>query len=353
MSPRIRALAVNAVILGVLFAVPWYSTRYAVSLFTLVTITGLLAVSVNMLAGEVGLVSMGHAGISGGAAYAVAWATRDGHGLVSQLLLALLLTLVVSAIYALTAMRTNGLVFLMITLALGMVVFGLAFKWSRITGGQSGLTGVRRPDALFDPYTYYYFTFAVLVVVLLLLAVLARSPLGLAMRGVRDGEQRMSSLGYNVAGTKFVAMMISGAVAGVAGVLAVWNTQFMSPSALSFNASAMAVIIIILGGVGSPLGPLVGAGLVIAIEHWLSSYVERWPTVLGLLFIAVVIWLPRGVVGAVCGTGGPLGHLVRRRPAPTATEPEASAEPAAPAATGHRTTSSPNRPPADTGRIIR
>ena len=295
--------AVTLVLVAVLLGVPAWSQRYMVSLFTLTVITALLAVSVNMLAGEVGLVSMGHAGVSAGAAYAVAWAVREQMGLGSQLLLALVVTLVVSAIYGLTAMRTNGLVFLMITLALGMVVYGLALKWSKVTGGQSGLTGIRRPDALVDPYAFYYFCLAVMATVLVLLAVVGRSPLGLTFRGVRDSESRMISLGYATPATKFAAMMLSGLVAGVAGVLAVWNTQFMSPSAAAFEVSAMAVIIVIIGGVGAPLGPLIGAALVVGIEHWLSSYVERWPTLLGLLFIAVVILMPRGVAGVIWDSG--------------------------------------------------
>jgi branched-chain amino acid transport system permease protein len=263
---------------------------------------------------------MGHAGVAAGAAYAVAWAVREQMGLGSQLLLALVVTVVVSAIYGLTAMRTNGLVFLMITLALGMVVYGLALKWSKVTGGQSGLTGIRRPDALDDPYAFYYFCLAVLGVVLALLAVVSRSPLGLTFRGVRDSESRMTSLGYATPATKFAAMLLSGLVAGVAGVLSVWNTEFMSPSAAAFEVSAMAVIIVIIGGVGAPLGPLIGAALGVGIEPWLSSYVERWPTLLGLLFIAVVILMPRGVAGVIWGSRdhagtGSLFAVLRGRPA--------------------------------------
>jgi branched-chain amino acid transport system permease protein len=317
------------VLLGaVMLAVPYWSPRYVVSLFTVTVITALLAISVNMLAGEAGLVSMGHAGISAAAGYAVAWAVREQMELGGQLALALAVTLLVSAVYGLTAMRTNGLVFLMITLALGVVVYGLALKWSTVTGGQSGLTGIRRPDALRDPWVYYYFTFWVLVAVLVLLAVVARSPLGLSFRGIRDSESRMGSLGYRTSAAKFVAMMISGLVAGVAGVLTVWNTQFISPSVAAFQVSAMAVIIIIIGGVGAALGPVIGAALVVAIQYWLSSYVERWPTLLGLLFIAVVILMPRGVVGVLTGRrAGPprtLADLFRRPAAAGPTQPDSA-----------------------------
>lgn len=311
-----------------MLAVPFWSARYIVSLFTLTVITALLAVSVNMLAGEVGLVSMGHAGISAGAAYAIAWAVREQIGVGGQLSLALAVTLLISAVYGLTAMRTNGLVFLMITLALGVVVYGLALKWSTVTGGQSGLTGIRRPESLNDPWVFYYFCFWVLVAVLILLAVVARSPLGLTFRGIRDSESRMASLGYRTTAVKFVAMVISGLIAGLAGVLTVWNSEFLSPSAAAFQVSAMAVIIIIIGGVGVPLGPVIGAALVVAIQYWLSSYVERWPTLLGLLFIVVVILMPRGVAGVISGPRTHQAHLADlfRRLAPVGPSDLSSAD---------------------------
>jgi branched-chain amino acid transport system permease protein len=293
--------AVVAFATTLLVVVPAVSPRYVVSLFTLTVITALLAISVNMLAGEVGLLSMGHAGIAGAAGYAIAWGARQHLDLAPQLGLALAVTLLVSAVYGVTAMRTDGIVFLMITLALGIVVFGLALKWSRVTGGQSGLTGIRRPAAFADPQVFYYLCLILTAVVLLGLTVLRRSPFGLVLRGVRDSERRMTSLGYSTPATKFVAMMISGLVAGLAGVLGVWNAQFISPAVAAFDKSAMAVIIVILGGIGFPFGTILGAGLVVGIQHWLSSYVERWPTLLGLLFVATVIFMPRGIAGAIQG----------------------------------------------------
>jgi branched-chain amino acid transport system permease protein len=296
----LRVLAAAAIVLAVL--VPTTAPDYVISLATLMMITALLAVSVNMLAGEVGLVSMGHAGIAAAAAYGVAWASRHDMGAGGQLGLALVVTLLVTAVYAVTTMRTDGLVFLMITLALGVMIFGLALKWSTVTGGQSGLTGIHRPDLVDGEREFYGLVLVLLLLSLLLLRQFARSPLGLMLRGVRDSQSRMSSLGYSIAPAKFVAVMVSGVVAGVAGVLGVWNAEFMSPSAASFERSAMAVVIIIIGGIGAMFGPLLGAGLVVGISHWLSSYLERWPTLLGALFIAVVIFMPAGIVGFLKGT---------------------------------------------------
>jgi branched-chain amino acid transport system permease protein len=291
--------AIVAVALIALATAPLVLPAYLVTLVSLVFVAAVLASSIDLLAGQVGLVSIGHAGIAAAAAYGVAWAAVRDHGLAVQLVLALSLTIVVSGVYALTTMRTNGIVFLMITLALGILVYSLALKLSTITGGQNGLTGIRRPDFLGDPAAFYFVAAGAFAVAAAFRWLLARSPFGLVLRGVRESETRMSSLGYSVARAKFVAVMLSGLLAGVAGVLIVWQAEFMSPNVSSFSRSAMAVVMVILGGTGSLLGPLVGAGVVVGTEHWLSSYVERWPTLLGLVFIAVVLFAPGGVVGAV------------------------------------------------------
>ncbi len=279
-------------------AAPFVLPSYLVTLLSLVFIAALLASSVDLLAGQAGLVSLGHAGIAASAAYAMAWGTDNAVGLPLTLGLALSVTLVVSAIYGLTTMRTRGIVFLMITLALGIVIYGLALKLSTITGGQNGLTGIDRADALASSTAFYLLVVGAFLAGVAFRAILGRSPFGLVLRGTRENESRMSSLGYSVTRTKFLAVMLSGLLAGVAGVLIVWQAEFISPNVASFSRSAMAVVMVILGGTGTLLGPLVGAGIVVGTEHWLSSYVERWSTLLGLVFIAVVLFAPGGVVGA-------------------------------------------------------
>ena len=296
---RSRSVRLGAIALAGLavVAAPLALSSYLLTLLTLVFIAGLLAASVNFLAGEAGLVSMGQAGISAAAAYGVAYATVRGHDVAVQLGLAFVVAVIVSAAYALMTMRSRGIVFLMITLALGMMVFGLAFKLASITGGQSGLTDIDRPALIGESWRFYLVCVAAFVIGTLVLRRVSRSPFGLAIRGVRESESRMSSLGYSVAAIKFGAVMIAGMVAGAAGVLAVWQTEFISPSVAQFSRSALAVIMVILGGTGTLLGPLVGAAVVIGAEYWLSTYLERWATVLGLVFIVVVLFARRGIVG--------------------------------------------------------
>lgn len=296
------------------------------SLIALVFIAALLAASVNLLAGQMRLVSVGHAGIAASASYAVGWSSNHGHGYLTQCLLALAVTLAVSAVYALTSMRTSGIFFLMVTLALGMIVFGLAYRLSRVTGGENGLRGIWRPPVLTETWQFYYLCLAVLALVVLALWVIQRSPFGLVLRGIRDSESRMSSLVYAVAAYKFSAMMLSGLVAGTAGVLAVWHAEFVSPSSAGFLRSALTVIMVILGGVGTWLGPLVGAGVVVWTENVLSTHLERWPTVLGLIFIVVVLFAPNGLVGAATDL---LARRRRSRAHESASQPASAAQPAA------------------------
>lgn len=315
---RTRALALLAGLV-VLAALPYVTSAYTTSLVSLMLIAAMLAASVNFMAGQMGLVSVGHAGIAATAGYGVAWAADNGWSLGSQLLLALVLTILVSAVYGVTSMRTNGIFFLMVTLALGMVVWGLTYRMAQITGGENGITGIRRPEAIAPYWTFYFAVLALFVVATLALWIVSRSPYGLVLQGIKESESRMSSLGYQIPAYKFSAMMISGFVAGIAGVLWVWHAEFTSPTSAGFLRSALTVVMVILGGVGTVLGPLVGAAIVVWTEHVLSTHVERWPTVLGLIFVVVILFAPGGVIGGLRS----LRDAVTRRRGGPPTEPPA------------------------------
>lgn len=309
----IPRLVITGVVAVVAIVAPYVVSNYYVTLLSLILATALLATSVNMLAGDAGLFSLGHAGIAAAAGYGLAWASRQGFDLLGQLLVAGLLTLIASAIYGLISMRTNGVFFLMVTLAAGMVCFGMAYRWSSVTGGDNGLTGIRRPELIGEYWQFYFFVLLTFVLVTVALIRVSRSPFGLALRGIRDSESRMRSLGYNVPGYKFVGVMLSGVVAGIAGILLVWQTEFISPSFAGFEASALALVMIVLGGIGTTMGPLVGTAVVLTISQVLSTYVDRWPTILGVLFIASVILAPEGLIGGIRA----LASRVRERYRPT------------------------------------
>jgi branched-chain amino acid transport system permease protein len=291
-------------------AAPYVFPSYLIGVLTLVLISALFAASINLLAAG-GLLSAGHAGISAAAGYGLAYATLHGQALPQALLVALLVTLGVAGVYALTSMRTATISFLMITLALGMVVFGLAYRLNVLTGGENGLRGVDRPAAVAEYWQFYYLCLAVLAVALVALWVIGRSPFGLALRGIRDSESRMRSLGYNVAGFKFQATVLSGLFAGLSGVLATYQAEFISPASATFARSALGLVMVILGGAGALLGPLAGAAIVVLAEDELSIHVDRWQTALGLVFIAVVLFVPGGLAG-VAGQGAALLRRARR-----------------------------------------
>ncbi len=297
---RIVNLVMLAVLLGVALALPYLGTSsYAISLVSTIFVAAILASSVNFLVGDGGMASLGHAGIAAASAYGAAWASRQGMDPGAQVLFALVVTLAVSFVYGVLSMRTSGIYFLMVTLAVGMVVFGLAYRLSFVTGGENGITGIQRPAFISEYWTFYYFIVAAFVVTTLLLWVVGRSPFGASLRGIRDSETRMRSLGYSVAAYKLGAFMISGFIAGLAGLLSVWHTHFVSPSAAGVHRSVLLIVIVILGGVGTTFGPLVGAAVVVLVENVLSNSIERWPTLLGVIFILVILFARAGIVGSI------------------------------------------------------
>nr|WP_297422502.1 branched-chain amino acid ABC transporter permease [uncultured Actinotalea sp.] len=297
---RDRKLGVGAfalLLLG-LASFPYLGTsNYQVSVASTVIIAAILASTVNFLAADGGMASLGHGAIAGAAAYGAGWASLQGHSMTTQVVLAMAVGIVVTVVYGVLSMRTSGIYFLMVTLALGMVVFGLAFRLSSVTRGENGITGIDRPAILEEHWVYYLFVVGAFAVTTGLLWVVSRSPFGATLRGIRDSESRMRSLGYYVPAYKLGAFMISGTVASFAGLLAVWHTHFVSPSATELGRSVLLIVMVILGGLGTTLGPLVGAAIVILVENVVSNSVERWPTVLGAIFILTILFARAGLVG--------------------------------------------------------
>lgn len=321
---RTRAISGGAIValLAVAVALPYIgATSYVISLVSTILIAGMLASSLNFLIGDAGMASLGHGAIAAASAYGAGWASKQGMDPGTQVLIALGITLVVSFMYGILSMRTSGIYFLMVTLALGMVVYGLAFRWSQVTGGENGISGIQRPEFIGEWWTFYYFLVAAFVLTTVLLAVVSRSPFGASLRGIRDSETRMRSLGYSVPAYRLGAFMISGTVAGFAGLLSVWLTHFVSPSTAGVHKSVLLIVMVILGGVGTVFGPLIGAAVVVLVENVLSNEVERWPTVLGLIFILVILFARAGIVGSFNKL---VGRLKRRATGPQ--NPPAEAE---------------------------
>lgn len=282
-------------------AAPWVLGTFWISLVTQMLIFGLLALSVDLLTGHTGILPMGHAGFFAVAAYATAiLEVRHAQGFWLSTGGGLLVAVLLAVVFGL-AVRTSGVYFILLTLALGHIVWGVAMRWTTFTGGENGVSNIPPPAVaavrFADLGTYYYLVLAVVAASALGYRRLVTSPFGLALRGIRESESRMRGLGYNVFAHKYAAFVISGALAGLAGVLyAYWN-RFVSPAAATFHSSAEAVLMGILGGTGTVLGPFLGAAIMLGIRNWVSGYVGWWTAVMGAVFIATVLWAPHGLLG--------------------------------------------------------
>lgn len=274
---------------------------YFINVASQVLIAALFALSLNLLVGYAGLTSLGHAGYLGLAGYLSGWlALNMQWDHFSSGIAALALTTVMAALFGLVALRATGLSFLMITLAFGQILWGVAYRWASVTGGDNGLSGLTRPAPfgldLGNASTFYYFTLAVFLLVWGLVALWVRSPFGASICGTRDQPRRMSALGYNVWLIRWITFIVSGFLGAVAGLMYVYYHQFISPHSLSLANSAEMLLMVIAGGPGTLVGPVVGAALVVLLKNVASAYIDRWIMLLGFVFIFIVMFVPGGLV---------------------------------------------------------
>jgi branched-chain amino acid transport system permease protein len=273
----------------VLLVLPPFYTSYWVTLLTQMLIFAILAMSLDVLLGYSGLSSFGHAGFFGVAGYTVAiLSTRYNMGFYYCLISGVSLTVLISMIFGFIVAHSTGVSFLIITLALGMCLWGLGFRWVSMTGGDNGISGIIRPDiglpiALKDPLTFYYFIFVFFLIALILLAILIRSPFGHTLKGIRESESRMR-------------VFVSSAFAGLAGVLWAYFNGFISPFDMDLNASIEIVLMVILGGPGTLIGPALGSGIIVFLKNFISAYTQRWLIILGAIYILTILYAPQGLI---------------------------------------------------------
>ena len=298
MSARLVALIIASVALVTL---PYWMTGiYYVNVASQILFYAVFALGLNVIAGYAGLVSLGHAALFGITAYAAGYMLQAGFGHPLAIVVALLIGLASMALYAVLSLRATGIGFIMITLALGEIVWGLAYRWISITGGDNGISLHGRPEpfgiALTSATSFYYTTLIVFAISVVLVTIFEHSPLGAVLMGVRDQPRRMNALGYHVWAIRFWACMFSGLLTSVAGILFVYYTQFISPQTLALTSSAEVLLMVISGGAGTLLGPIVGAALVVVVKSVVSGFIERWNMLLGAIFVAIVIFMPDGLV---------------------------------------------------------
>jgi branched-chain amino acid transport system permease protein len=298
MTARLIAIALG---LAALVTLPlWMTGIYYVNVSSQILFYAIFALGLNILAGYGGLVSLGHAGLFGIAAYATGYVLAAGYGHPVGILAGLVVGLLSMALFAVLALRTAGIGFIMITLALGQIVWGLAYRWISVTNGDNGISLHGRPHpfglSMENPVPFYYLTLVVFLIALIAVAIFERSPLGAALMGARDQPRRMNALGYHVWAIRFWACMFSGLLTAIAGILFVYYTQFISPQTLALTSSAEVLLMVISGGAGTLFGPVVGAALVVIVKSVVSGFIERWNMLLGFIFVAIVILMPEGLV---------------------------------------------------------
>lgn len=295
-------LALASVLFGALaFAlVPLILPTYQVSILTEVLIYAVLAMSVDLLAGYAGRTPLCLGAIFGVSTYVtVYWTSTLAGSPFMGMALGIVAATLVAAVFAVLAIRTTGVYFLLLTLALGMIVWGICLRWTSVTGGENGIRGNVRPAELAAHLPFYYVVFVAVAVVTIAMWRFVRSPFGLTLRGIRDSESRMRSLGYNVSLHMFIAFTVAGFFAGIAGALYAMFNDFVSPSTVALTQSVEGLLMAITGGIGTLFGSFIGALAIIGLENAVSLYTERWQTVLGLAFILIMIFAPEGILGGI------------------------------------------------------
>jgi branched-chain amino acid transport system permease protein len=303
-SQRVKILVVVAALIALAVIVP-NTNSFVILLATRALAFSILVMSVDLLLGYTGLPSLGQAAYLAVGAYLTAiLATRYQFGLGYDFWLVvlggILLGAALAAVFGLLAIRAAGVYFLMITLALGQCVWGLAYRWNSLTNGDNGINLRQRPKFgidLANEVTFYYLVLGFFAVSLLLLYTLVRSPFGRSLAGIRERELRMKILGYNTWLHKYLAFIIAGAFGGLSGVLWAHTAGIVSPVNVELTFSVDALLMAVLGGPGTLVGGVIGAFIVFGLREYLSTLVPWWQYVLGAVYVLTILYLPTGLMG--------------------------------------------------------
>ncbi len=300
---RVKILIVVVALAAVALLVP-HTTSFIILLATRALAFSILVMSLDLLLGYTGLASLGQAAYLGVGAYLTAiLAARYQIGLGYDFWLVaafgMLGAAALAALFGLLATRATGVYFLMITLALGQCVWGLAYRWNSLTGGDNGINLEHRPKFgidLANQVTFFYVVFGFFAASLLVLYTIVRSPFGRSLVGIREREPRMKILGYNTWLHKYIAFIIAGAFGGLSGVLWAHTAGIVSPENVVLTTSVDALLMAVLGGAGTLVGGIIGASVVLFIREYLSTLVHWWQYVLGGVYVAVILYLPGGLM---------------------------------------------------------
>jgi branched-chain amino acid transport system permease protein len=273
------ALAALAVIIYFLLVGTYLST-----IAEDVLIYAIAAMGLDFLGGYGGLVSLGQAGFLGLGAYGVGIAEVHGFGPWAAVGIAVGVVLGTAAVTAVVAVRVSGITYVIITLAIGQIMWGLSYQWTSMTGGDNGIPVTTMPSIgslrLSDPQTIRVVTLVVFLVVLGVLMLMVRSPFGLSLRGMKSNERRLRALGYRTAAQRYLGYIVASSAAGLAGIAYVFANLLVSPSTLEFSQDGYLVLMVVLGGLGSIWGPVLGSAVIVGFQQEISIHVSRWQTLM-------------------------------------------------------------------------
>jgi branched-chain amino acid transport system permease protein len=304
-SQTLKIAMVAAALVAIAIVIP-NTNSFIILLATRVAAFSILVMSLDILLGYTGLASLGQAAYLGIGAYlAAVLATKFQIGLGWDFWLVILLGFLIggalAAVFGLLAIRATGVYFLMITLALGQCVWGLAYRWNSLTGGDNGINVRVRPKFgaidLSNEVTFFLVVFGFFVMSLVLMYTLVRSPFGRSLAGIRERELRMKILGYNTWLHKYIAFIIAGAFGGLSGVLWVHTSGIVSPVNVELPNSVDALLMAVLGGSGTLVGGVIGAVIVFGLREYLSTIAPWWQYVLGGVYVLTILYLPTGLMG--------------------------------------------------------
>jgi branched-chain amino acid transport system permease protein len=296
-------MKVFLLVLAALIAAPLALPGFQVTLLTEILIFALFAMSLDVQMGYARMFSFGQVAPYGVGAYATAFALMHGWSLPAAMIGALVVVVPIAIIMGWLCTRASGVAFAMLTLAFAQLGYAIVFKWTSVTGGSDGLSGlVRNPGPFgFDGFAsregFYWLTLGVVVLLLLVTRAFMRSAMGTAIVAGRENERRAAALGYEPRSLRVVAFSVSNALAGVAGALHAGFLLFVSPELMHWVLSGHVIIAVILGGAGTLVGPMIGAAVFVVAHHQLSALTDSWPLFMGVLFIVVVIAAPKGLLG--------------------------------------------------------
>jgi branched-chain amino acid transport system permease protein len=295
----------------IFFYLPKVLSIYGVTLLTEIFIYSIFSLSLNLLIGRLGYISLGHATFFGVGGYTLALlASKAG---IQNFFFCVAAALVMGAVFAVflgfITMTVSGIYFLMITLATGQVFWAVVWSWRSFTGGDDGLSGISRPILVAfghrlpfsNEITFYYLIFIFFILCLSLMYIIVKSPFGCALLGIRNNEMRMRALGYNTWRYKYLCYVTAGVFGSLAGALKVYQDCFINASSASITQSGLVLLMVVIGGSRVFLGPVIGAFAIQIIANIVSSYTEYWSTVMGVALILSVMFFPEGVAGYAVG----------------------------------------------------